>query len=497
MSVEAYSYVMTITCLIPNHIAQAVLSHLANHADRRGRHAFPSVTTLAVAIRCSERSVQRHLRWLESRGFIRRSSNLSRVRKLPACKRPIVYELSMNEAMRTVFIEEYRARLATGDGITSRIHESYRPIGGADASPPTIPEETQGTSHEPSSETIRRGDSGGLNAVLRMSPEPSSEPSPSSPYGDCPPQTDKQSPSKPHGETSDMTASEVTASMVSKTRAGADADEDPDTWSEAGSMDAPDWIQGATVDGKPDAEDFLIRFAQVLAKEQIVGKPTRKADWRCAERLLETHGLEASMELAAWVAQDGFWCGKMLSVRSLERRWEEFRLARRHEGERRMRAARRNRELLTGIVNFLASREPRTDEGDIAAGLDPNDQAGLFAQLLDGFDPGSAGRVLRLRRPAAASRRDAGIPGTPGKREAFALVSSASVVRCPVYGFRDFPSGCSSRTGDAQRHLDGDVPPERCVVCAHDGRNLPLHGGVRTDESLDKARRDTGQGRTS
>ncbi|MBT1170692.1 helix-turn-helix domain-containing protein [Bifidobacterium sp. SO4] len=497
MSVEAYSYVMTITCLIPNHIAQAVLSHLANHADRRGRHAFPSVTTLAAAIRCSERSVQRHLRWLESRGFIRRSSNLSRVRKLPACKRPIVYELSMSDAMRAIFIEEYRARLAVDDGSPSRIHESCRPIGGADARLTADVSTAAGGVGESDCVTSRRGDSGGLNAVLRVSPEPSSEPSPSSPYGDCSPPTDKQSPSKPHGETSDMTASEVTASMVSKTRAGADADEDSDTWSEAGSMEDPDWIRGATADGKPDAEDFLIRFAQVLAKEQIVGKPTRKADRRCAERLLETHGLEASMELAAWVAQDGFWCGKMLSVRSLERRWEEFRLARRHEGEWRMRAARRNRELLMGIVDLLASREPRTDEGDIAAGLDPNDRDGLFAQLLDGFDPGSAGRGLRLRRPAAASRRDAGIPGTPGKHETFALVSSASVVRCPVYGFRDFPSVRSSRTGDAQRHLDGDVPPERCAVCSHDGRNLPLHGGVRTDESLDKARRDTGQGRTS
>lgn len=47
-----------------------VLIGLANHADRDGRHAFPSVATLAHYVRLSERTVQRALGRLEELGLI-------------------------------------------------------------------------------------------------------------------------------------------------------------------------------------------------------------------------------------------------------------------------------------------------------------------------------------------------------------------------------------------------------------------------------------------
>ena len=405
MSVEAYGYVMTVTELIPNHIAQAVLSHLANHADRRGRHAFPSVPTLAKAVVCADRTVQRHLRWLEEHGFIRRSRDLRRVNKLPACKRPRVYEVSLSKTQRMAFAEEYRLgqlamyaetnSYANGgmyDDVPRYEAVSVMDFADCDASVAAVLPVCE----------VERGDSRGLESVTPVSPKPSSESSPLSPKGDIPPQQ------------SDVYAS--------------------DGWEEPMESVEESSLASSGVEG------FLRRFTQILAGNQIVAKKPGKRDRLSAERLISSHGVEESMALARWVAANGFWCGKMLNVRALERRWEEFRLARRHETEKQSHKTMRERETQRpGITSFMAARPPMTRADEV----------------------GMASKTGRL-----------------------ALVTSSSVTRCPVYGFTDFPAVHGSRTGEAQRHLDGDVPVSKCVVCLHDGRNAPLHGGIRTTETL-------------
>lgn len=413
MSVEAYSYVMTVTRAIPNHIAQAVLSHLADHADRFGRHAFPSVPTLAEAVVCADRTVQRHLRWLEEQGFIRRSRDLSRVSKLPACKRPTVYELSLSKTQRSVFAEEYRLRrlamrAETGspaDGGVDCDVSRYALVDVDDVADRDASVVAVSPVHEADG-----GDSRGLESMAPVSPKPSSEPSPLSPKGDIPPQQ------------SGVITSEG--------------------WEE------PMVPVGESSSASPDVEAFLRRFMQVLAGNRIVAKKPRRSDRSSAERLIGLHGAEESLALARWVAGDGFWCGKMLSVRALERRWEEFRLARRHEVERQSRRTMSERESQRlGMTGSGGAHPlmPRADETCMAS---------------------KTGRL--------------------------ALVTSMSVTRCPVYGFTEFPAVHGSRTGEAQRHLDGDVPVSDCVVCAYDGRNMPLHGGIRTKDTFRAIR---GEGR--
>src|SRR5699024_11767210 len=48
-----------------------ILYSLADRANDDGQGCWPSVATMAVESRCSERTVQRHLRNLEERGVIR------------------------------------------------------------------------------------------------------------------------------------------------------------------------------------------------------------------------------------------------------------------------------------------------------------------------------------------------------------------------------------------------------------------------------------------
>ena len=340
MSVRAYSYVMTVTRLIPSQIAQSLLAHLANHADKFGRHAFPSVPTLAADVHCSDRTVQRHLRWLERHGFIRKSRDLSRVGRIPEHKRPTVYELSLDERTRAVFAAEYRGHEASARPAAA----AWTPVEGGP------------------------GDTVGAGPVTRAASKPSHEPTPLSPNGDRPPH-----PQQPQ----------------------------------------------ADADRRDATAAFMRAFGLVLAKQGITPDHPRRGDHRAAARLIGRHGVEETLDLASWVAADGFWCGRMLNVRSLERRWEQFRLARRHEH-------------------------------------------------------------AKLRPPGRQDRGGTAPPNKSGD-DGVVRVSSTTVRRCPVYGFRTFPADAADRTGEAQRHLDGLIAADRCPVCAHDGRNLPLHGGNRAN----------------
>lgn len=68
MSVEALGWAMSQT--VGNPTQKLILLGLANHARKDGSAAFPSVKTLAEYAEVGERQVQRHLRALESAGWI-------------------------------------------------------------------------------------------------------------------------------------------------------------------------------------------------------------------------------------------------------------------------------------------------------------------------------------------------------------------------------------------------------------------------------------------
>lgn len=85
--------------------AFVVLFVLADHADPYGTDSYPSQSLIMEATRLSRRTVQRRLVELEASGLIRRGDQ-SRVDRIPANRRPIVWDLALHRR-RTV--EAHRA----------------------------------------------------------------------------------------------------------------------------------------------------------------------------------------------------------------------------------------------------------------------------------------------------------------------------------------------------------------------------------------------------
>lgn len=79
-----------------------VLVGLANHADKSGRCAFPSLTTVAAYACCSKRTVQRHIAVLLNEGRLREGDQRL-VAHLPKDRRPVVYDVAMNEDERAAW----------------------------------------------------------------------------------------------------------------------------------------------------------------------------------------------------------------------------------------------------------------------------------------------------------------------------------------------------------------------------------------------------------
>lgn len=72
-----------------------ILYSLADRANDDGQGCWPSVATMAEESRCSERTVQRHLRNLEQRGLIMRGDQRM-VERYRADRRPIVWDLNLS-----------------------------------------------------------------------------------------------------------------------------------------------------------------------------------------------------------------------------------------------------------------------------------------------------------------------------------------------------------------------------------------------------------------
>lgn len=81
--------------------AHITLIALANCADTKGRHAFPSAQTLADQRYCDVRTIRRHLQALEDAGLILRGDQ-SLVRQLRKDRRPIVWDMAMQPGDNSV-----------------------------------------------------------------------------------------------------------------------------------------------------------------------------------------------------------------------------------------------------------------------------------------------------------------------------------------------------------------------------------------------------------
>lgn len=94
MSVQAIAWVLESAPNVKPHLVATLLG-LANHADRDGRGAYPSVPTLRFYTRKeTDRAVQKDLKDLAALGLIRKG-NQAMVLHLPPDRRTVVWDLAM------------------------------------------------------------------------------------------------------------------------------------------------------------------------------------------------------------------------------------------------------------------------------------------------------------------------------------------------------------------------------------------------------------------
>ncbi|MGX4711104.1 helix-turn-helix domain-containing protein [Rhodococcus ruber] len=76
--------------------ARAVLVAYAEAADADGRKAYPSIPTISWYLGCTDRNVEKHVKALIETGLLVRSPDQSPAAKIPADKRPVVYDLPIH-----------------------------------------------------------------------------------------------------------------------------------------------------------------------------------------------------------------------------------------------------------------------------------------------------------------------------------------------------------------------------------------------------------------
>jgi hypothetical protein len=95
-AVKASSFVLGLSMGRGNGIRTLILLGYANYADEHGRGAYPSTQTIADYAECDVRTVQRHVGWLISRGYLREGGQ-QMVDHLDPRYRPIVYDVALSD----------------------------------------------------------------------------------------------------------------------------------------------------------------------------------------------------------------------------------------------------------------------------------------------------------------------------------------------------------------------------------------------------------------
>ena len=120
MSYEAIGWVLRDAPDVPSQCV-SVLIGLAEHADKRGRGAYPSAATLATYARKSERQVRYDLALLGDAKLIRPGDQML-VKKYPPNRRPVVYDLAVERSrpapgMQSIAPQETEPGVQSGSGV--------------------------------------------------------------------------------------------------------------------------------------------------------------------------------------------------------------------------------------------------------------------------------------------------------------------------------------------------------------------------------------------
>lgn len=180
MSLEATVWALKYAPPMPPQLL-GTLFGLADHADKKGKSAYPSVRTLAAYACKAERSVQRDLKELLKLGLIR-AGDQNAAAHIPAERRPYVYDLVMeltvpggragdDEVTQTSRVTLASSRARGGRKAAARNTSEVTSTSGVTPTSPPDAHVTSGVT--PTSE---RGDAHVATGVTPTSPKPSFEP---------------------------------------------------------------------------------------------------------------------------------------------------------------------------------------------------------------------------------------------------------------------------------------------------------------------------------
>ncbi|WP_432138947.1 helix-turn-helix domain-containing protein [Streptomyces sp. bgisy154] len=180
MSLEATVWALKYAPPMPPQLL-GTLFGLADHADKHGRGAYPSVRTLAAYACKSERSIQRDLKELAKLGLIR-DGDQSAADHIPQERRPHVYDLAMettvpggragdDEVTRASRVTLTSSRARGGRKTAAHTQGGVTPTSGGDAHVTGDTDVTSGVTP-----TSKWGDAHVATGVTPTSPKPSFEP---------------------------------------------------------------------------------------------------------------------------------------------------------------------------------------------------------------------------------------------------------------------------------------------------------------------------------
>ena len=180
MSLEATVWALKYAPPMPPQLL-GTLFGLADHADKKGENAYPSVRTLAAYACKSERSVQRDLKELLKLGLVR-AGDQNAAAHIPAERRPYVYDLVLkltvpggragdDEVTSASRVTLASSRARGGRKAAAQKQVGVTPTSGVTSTSPPDAHVTSGVT--PTSEW---GDAHVVTGVTPTSPKPSFEP---------------------------------------------------------------------------------------------------------------------------------------------------------------------------------------------------------------------------------------------------------------------------------------------------------------------------------
>lgn len=124
MSVEAFT--RALNAKVGGGTRKLVLLAYANHADREGRHAWPALATVADYAECDVRTAQRAVKALVRDGWLRRGDQ-EIVAHRRGDRRPVVYDVAMDDGIRALWAADERTTADTTGGESPARQDNLSP----------------------------------------------------------------------------------------------------------------------------------------------------------------------------------------------------------------------------------------------------------------------------------------------------------------------------------------------------------------------------------